>query len=269
MSASSVRNELTALFLGDVIGQAGARAVFARLKQIARRVSADIVIVNGENAAEGFGLTHETVTALFDAGATVITTGNHVWQRREITSLLDDEPRLLRPANYPSGVPGHGHCVVEVRGQKVAVANFQGRKRMPVTDCPFRKASDLVRSLERETRVILVDFHAEATDEKEAFAHYLDGTVTAIVGTHTHVATNDARVLPGGTAYQTDLGACGPGESVIGFVPEISIRRATTQLPIRNEVSDTDVILHGAVVKIDAQSGHATSIESLQERSAF
>jgi len=270
MSASkSARTELTALFLGDVIGQAGARAVFARLKQLAKRVSADIVIVNGENAAEGFGLTHDTVTSLFDAGATVITTGNHVWQRREITALLDEEPRLLRPGNYPSGVPGHGHCVVDVRGVPVAVANFQGRRRMPMTDCPFRKASDLVRSLERETKVILIDFHAEATEEKEAFAHHLDGTVSAIVGTHTHITTNDARILPKGTAYQTDLGACGPGESVIGFVPEISIRRALTQLPIRNEVSDAHVVLHGTVVTVDTDTGKALTITPIVEQTTF
>ena len=263
------RTTVTALFLGDVIGQAGARAVFGSLKQIAKRVSADIVIVNGENASEGFGLTHEAVSALFDAGASVITSGNHIWQRSEILSLIDSEPRLLRPANYPAGVPGHGHCVVNVRGTPVAVANLQGRRRMPMIDCPFRKATDLVRSLERETRIILIDFQAEATDEKEAFAHHLDGLVSAVVGTHTHVATNDARVLPGGTAYQTDLGACGPGESVIGFMPEISIRRAMTQLPIKNEVSATGVVLHGAVITIDAETGHAVSITRIEERSLF
>ncbi|MFW5688998.1 MAG: TIGR00282 family metallophosphoesterase [Spirochaetota bacterium] len=260
---------LTALFLGDVIGQAGARAVFAHLKQIARRVSADVVVVNGENASDGFGLTDEIVTSIFEAGAAVITTGNHVWQRKELYPLLDSEPRLLRPGNYPSGAPGHGHCVVDVRGTPVAVASFQGRKRMPAIDCPFRRAADLVRSLERETRIVLIDFHAEATDEKEAFAHHLDGSVSAIVGTHTHVATNDARVLPRGTAFQTDLGACGPGDSVIGFAPEISIRRAMTQLPLRNEVSGNPVVLNGAVVTIDAESGHALSISSVREISTF
>ncbi len=260
---------MTALFLGDVIGQAGARAVFAHLKRIAKQVAADLVIVNGENAAEGFGLTHEAVSALFDAGAMVITSGNHIWQQRDILRLLDDEPRLLRPANYPPGPPGHGVCVVEVRGIKVAVINLQGRKRMPMIDCPFRKATDLIRGLDRDIRVVLIDFHAEATDEKEAFALYLDGTVSAIVGTHTHVATNDARVLPKGTAYQTDLGACGPGESVIGFVPRISIQRALTQLPLRNEVSDANVVLHGAAVTIDTETGKAIDIVPIRERSYF
>lgn len=260
---------LTALFLGDVIGQAGARAVFAHLKQIARRVGADVVIVNGENASEGFGLTPETVTSFFEAGASAVTTGNHVWQRKEILPVLDEEPRLLRPANYPHGVPGHGHVVVDVRGTMVAIANLQGRKRMPSIDCPFRKASELVRSLERETKVILIDFHAEATDEKEAFAHHLDGSVSAIVGTHTHVATNDAHVLPKGTAYQTDIGACGPGDSVIGFSPEISIRRSLTQLPLKNEVSGEPVVLHGAAITVDVETGRAESIVPIVEASSF
>lgn len=267
--ASAARETITALFLGDVIGQAGARAVFAHLKQIAKRVSADVVVVNGENAAEGFGLTVEAVSALFDAGATVITTGNHIWQQREVLPLLNDEPRLLRPANYPAGVPGHGHCIVEVPGTRIAVMNFQGRKRMPAIDCPFRKAAELVRTVSRETRVILVDFHAEATDEKEAFAQHLDGTVSAVVGTHTHVPTLDARVLPRGTAYQTDLGACGPTESVIGFVPEISIRRALTQLPLKNEVSGNAVMLNGAAVTIDARTGKALDIVRIEELSAL
>lgn len=262
-------SEITVLFLGDVIGQAGARAVFANLKRIAKRVSADCVIVNGENASEGFGLTAETVTALFDAGADVITSGNHIWQRKELYPLLDSEPRLLRPANYPPGAPGHGSCTIDVRGTTVAVVNLQGRKRMPQIDCPFRKATELVRALERDTRVILIDFHAEATDEKEAFAHHLDGTVSAIVGTHTHVPTADEHVLPKGTAFQTDMGACGPGASVIGFQPDISIRRALTQLPLRNEVSDSPVVLNGAVVTIDVESGNAHSITRVTETSSF
>jgi metallophosphoesterase (TIGR00282 family) len=264
-----VGTPITALVLGDVIGQAGARAVFFHLKQLAKREGADLVIVNGENASEGFGLTRDTVDQFFEAGAAVITSGNHIWQRDEILSLLDDEPRLLRPANYPPGVPGHGECIVDVRGTKVAVMNLQGRKRLPMIECPFRKATDMVRRARKETNVILIDFHAEATDEKEAFAMHLDGQVSGIIGTHTHVATNDARVLPGGTAYQTDIGACGPGESVIGFVPEISIRRSLTQLPIRNEVSGTTVILHGAVITIDSESGHATEIRSISHQAEY
>ncbi len=263
------KDTITALFLGDVIGQAGARAVFARLKQMTRSVSADLVVINGENAAEGFGVTVDGVSALFDAGASIITTGNHIWQQREVLSLLDSEPRLLRPANYPPGIPGHGQAVLEVRGVKVAVLNLQGRSRMPAIDCPFRKATDMIRALERETRIVLIDFHAEATDEKEAFGQHLDGSVSAVVGTHTHVATSDARILPKGTAYQTDLGACGPAESVIGFVPQISIQRALTQLPLKNEVSGNQVVLHGAAVKIDVDTGKALAITPIVETSFF
>jgi metallophosphoesterase (TIGR00282 family) len=193
----------------------------------------------------------------------VITTGNHIWQRSEILPLLDSEPRLLRPANYPAGVPGHGVVTLDVRDTPVTVVNLQGRRRMPMTDCPFRKATEILRSSSNGT-VVVVDFHAEATDEKEAMAFYLDGKVAAVVGTHTHVATNDARILPKGTAYMTDLGACGPSDSVIGFLPAISVRRALTQLPLRNEVSDNAALLCGAVVTVDAASGKASSIETVR-----
>ena len=258
---------LTALFIGDIIGQPGIRVVFTNLKQLVKKTGADMVVVNGENAADGFGLTPEAVATIFEAGATVITSGNHIWQKKEVFSLLDSEPRLLRPANYPSGDPGHGHCVVEVKGTRVAVVNLQGRVRMVRTDCPFRKAGDILRAVEKESDIVLLDFHAEATEEKEALAFYLDGRIAAQVGTHTHIPTADARVLPKGTAYITDLGATGPRDSVIGFNPEISIRRALTQLPLRNEVSETAAEINGAVVVVDVESGLAQSIESVREES--
>ena len=159
---------LTALFIGDVIGQPGTRAVFTNLKQLIKRTGADITIVNGENAADGFGITPEAAAIIFESGATVITSGNHIWQKKDVFSLLDSEPRILRPANYPPGAPGHGHCVVECKGVRVAVVNLQGRVRMVRTDCPFRKAQDILRTLDKEADVVLLDFHAEATDEKEA-----------------------------------------------------------------------------------------------------
>jgi len=258
---------LTVLFVGDVIGQPGTRAVFAQLKTLTKAYGADFVVVNGENASDGFGMTPEVVSTLFDSGADVITSGNHIWQKKEVFSLLDREPRLLRPANYPPGVPGHGHCVVERKGIQVVVMNLQGRVRMVRSDCPFRKANELLRSVKKETQVVLVDFHAEATEEKEAMALYLDGKVSAVVGTHTHVQTADARILPNGTAFMTDLGATGPGGSVIGFDPDISIRRSLTQLPLRNEVSATPAFLHGAVVQVDATTGRATSIVPVREAS--
>ena len=256
---------ITVLFLGDVVGQPGNRAVFAHLKRIAKREAADCVIVNGENAAEGFGLTPETVSNLFDAGAQVVTTGNHIWQRKEIYPLLDSEPRLLRPANYPSPDPGHGVCTIDVKGIQVAVMNLQGRVRMPNTDCPFRRANELIRAVKRDAQLIIVDFHAEETAEKEALALSLDGQITAQVGTHTHVTTNDARVLPGGTAFITDVGACGPKDAVIGFDPAISVRRALTQLPLRNEVSENPAVINGVVIEADADTGRALSIRSIRE----
>jgi 2',3'-cyclic-nucleotide 2'-phosphodiesterase len=262
-----VSQSLTALFIGDIIGQPGTRVVFTNLKQLIRKTGADIVVVNGENAVDGFGLTPEAVATIFESGATVITSGNHIWQKKEVFSLLDSEPRLLRPANYPPGDPGHGHCIVEVKGARVAVINLQGRVRMVRSDCPFRKAADILRAVEKESDIILLDFHAEATDEKEALAFYLDGRIAAQVGTHTHIPTADARVLPKGTAYITDLGATGPTESVIGFSPDISIRRALTQLPLRNEVSETTAEINGAVVVVDVESGLAKSIEPVREES--
>ena len=258
---------LTALFIGDVIGQPGIRAVFTHLKQLVKKTGADIVVVNGENAADGFGLTPEAVSTIFEAGANVITSGNHIWQQKEVFNLLDSEPRLLRPANYPPGVPGHGHCVVDIKGTRVAVMNLQGRVRMVRTDCPFRKAIDLLRTLDKEADVILLDFHAEATDEKEALAAYLDGRIAAQVGTHTHVPTADARVLPKGTAYITDLGSTGPASSVIGFNPSVSIRRVLTQLPLKNEVGESAAHINGAVVVVDLESGLAQSIETIREES--
>lgn len=259
---------LTALFIGDLIGQPGTRAVFSSLRRIIKSTGADFVVVNAENAVEGFGLTPETAQMIFDSGADVITTGNHIWQKKEVFDLLDSEERILRPANYPSGDPGHGHCIVECNGVRVAVMNLQGRVRMVRTDCPFRKAQDILKIVGKDADVVLLDFHAEATDEKEALAMYLDGRIAAQVGTHTHVQTADARVLPRGTAYMTDLGATGPRDSVIGFNPEISIRRSLTQVPLKNEVSDTPAMINGAVVVVDPDTGLAQSITALSEEAA-
>jgi len=267
--AAEKNNEITILILGDVIGQSGSRAVFAHLRQIIKNTRADFVIVNGENASDGFGLTPELLSSFFEAGADVVTTGNHIWQQKEILRTLDDQPRVLRPANYPPGAHGHGLYLGQAGETPVAVMNLQGRTRMAPIDCPFRKAKDLVASLSGKAQIILVDFHAEATNEKEAFALYLDGQVTAVIGTHTHVPTNDARVLPKGTAFQTDLGSCGPRNAVIGFDPETSIRRALTQLPLRNEVSDNAATLNGLIVRADAKNGTATSVERYSFQSLF
>ncbi len=258
---------LKALILGDIVGRSGCRAVFIGLQKHVKKYSADVVVINAENAVEGFGITPEVAGQIFSAGANVITTGNHIWQQGEVLSYLDTEDRILRPANYPSGVHGHGTCIVEVKGRKIGVINLQGRTRMWTIDCPFKKGRELVRKMRQETKIIFVDFHAEATDEKEALGCYLDGEVTAIVGTHTHIQTADERILPGGTAYITDLGMTGPSDSVIGFDPRISVQRSLTQMPLRNEVSDNPATIQGIVLEVDQENGRALSVERVREES--
>jgi 2',3'-cyclic-nucleotide 2'-phosphodiesterase len=254
------------LILGDVIGQSGMRAVVSALKGLIRQYRADVVIVNGENAADGFGINAQLAEQLFKAGADVITTGNHVWHDDSIADLLNNNPTILRPDNYPGGAPGSGVYIHESRGGNLAVVNLQGRDRMPAIDCPFRRAREILKRLKGKVSGVVVDFHAESTEEKEALAHYLDGDVTVLYGTHTHVQTADERVLPGGTAYITDIGASGPDDSVIGFDPEISMRRVLTQLPLKNEVATGAATLHGLFVESDG-NGRATSVERITYRS--
>lgn len=257
---------LTALILGDVIGQPGCRALYVGLKGLIKANRADVVVVNGENAADGFGLTPELMPYFFDNGVDVVTSGNHIWNRREIFPLLDSLPNLLRPANYPSRTPGKGFCRFKVKDTAIAVLNLQGRKDMTPIDCPFRVAKELLSREIGDTKVILVDFHAESTEEKEAMAHYLDGQVSVLVGTHTHVQTADEKILPGGTGYITDLGMIGPVESVIGSDCEISIRRSLTHMPIKLEVADSTVSICGIVVEIDTSTGKTTRIERIAAR---
>jgi hypothetical protein len=254
--------------VGDVIGQPGCRALFSLLPGAIRATGANFVIVNGENAADGFGLTPEQVGQFFQAGANVITSGNHIWHREELFRTLDQEQRLLRPHNYPKSNPGHGYGVYETRGTKVGVINLQGRHRMKPIDCPFRGSREAIRAVTKETKLIFVDFHAEDTEEKESLGIYLDGEVTAIFGTHTHVATADERILRKGSAYITDIGATGPVESVIGFNPAISVERALTQMPLRNEVAEGKAALNGVVITANAESGKAHSIERYRAESA-
>ncbi len=206
---------MVVLLLGDVCGQPGSRALFLGLHTLVKDYRADMVIVNGENAAGGFGLNAELMNQFFSLGVNVITSGNHIWQQDDLRPLLESEKRLLRPANYPPAAPGHGSVVVEIKGHKVGVLNLQGRQSLPSIDCPFRVGSDQVAKLRKQTPLILVDFHAENPEEKEALALYFDGKVSAVVGTHTHVQTADEKILPHKTAYITDLGLCGPSESVI------------------------------------------------------
>jgi hypothetical protein len=205
---------------------------------------------------------------LFSSGIDVITSGNHIWQKQELLPLLEREERLLRPVNYPPKNPGHGHCIVQSRATAVAVINAQGRMRMWSLDCPFRKTQETVRSVQHEAKIVIVDFHAEATDEKEAFAHYLDGRVGAVIGTHTHMQTADERILPNGTAYITDAGMTGPRDSVIGFNPEISVQRMLTQLPLKNEVAENTACIQGVSLTFDRETGKALSIDRICEYSS-
>jgi metallophosphoesterase (TIGR00282 family) len=226
----------------------------------------DLVIVNGENAAAGFGLTAKIAGDLFDLGVDVITSGNHIWDKREIYEHLDREERLLRPANYPPGLPGRGAGLFETSsGIKVGVINLEGRVFMNNLDCPFRTADQLIRELRRHTPIILVDFHGEATSEKMAMGYYLDGQVSAVIGTHTHVQTADERILPGGTAYITDAGMTGSRDAVIGIRKELAIEKFLTQLPVRFEVAKKDSWLCGALVEVDRETGRAVEVQRIQE----
>ena len=255
------------LILGDVIGQPGLRAVISSIKSLSRKYRADVVVVNGENADDGFGITSDIAGQLFRAGVDVVTTGNHVWHDDQVAQLLNREAHVLRPDNYPSGAPGTGVATVDRRVPPVHVVNLQGRIHMAPIDCPFRAARDLVKRLKQVSPIIIVDFHAESTEEKEALALYLDGDVSVLFGTHTHVQTADERILPKGTAYITDVGACLPPKSVIGFEPSISIRRSLTQIPIKNEVASAAATIHGLSVKIENSSGKALSVERIRYQS--
>lgn len=252
------------LFVADVIGNPGRKTVKGLLRLVRNQTSADVVILNGENSAGGFGITPDIFRELVGTGVDVITTGNHVWDKKEILPLLDSEPHLLRPANYPPGNPGHGWAVIEKDGTRLAVLNLQGRAFMPAIDDPFRAADALLAELADKADVFVVDFHAEATAEKQAFAYYLDGRVAAVVGTHTHVQTADERVLPKGTAAITDLGMTGGLDGVIGMKAEISIQRQILQARgERFQPADNDLHLQGAVVEIDTSTGRSVSIERL------
>ncbi len=252
------------LFVADVIGSPGRKVTKGLARLVRAEAGVQAAIVNGENSAGGFGITPDIVGEFFELGFEVITTGNHVWDKREILPLLDKEPRLLRPENYPIGNPGSGKVVIEVGSVRLAVLNLQGRVFMPPIDDPFRTADRLLAELQDEADVVVVDFHAEATSEKQAMGHYLDGRVAAVVGTHTHVQTADERVLPRGTAYITDIGLSGSLGGIIGMKPEISLHRQLMQTRgERMQPADTDLHLQGAVVEIDENTGLATSIERL------
>jgi metallophosphoesterase (TIGR00282 family) len=249
------------LFIGDVIGRPGRRALKRHLPSLLNRYSPSLVIANGENAAGGIGITEKVGKELFTQ-VDVLTSGNHIWDKREAIEYLKREPRLIRPANYPPGNPGKGAFIFkEDGGKKMAVLNLQGRVFMEPVDCPFRKADEEVEVLKAVTPVIIVDFHAEATSEKQAMGWYLDGKVSAVVGTHTHVVTADERILPGGTAFITDVGMAGGYNSIIGIRKDQALKRFLTARPQRFEPAKEGTFLSVLFVEINSKTGKALSIK--------
>ncbi|MBI5585957.1 MAG: TIGR00282 family metallophosphoesterase [Deltaproteobacteria bacterium] len=258
---------VTILFIGDVVGRPGRRVVRELLPGLVDRYRVDLVVANGENASGGIGLSPKGAEELLAAGVHVLTSGNHIWKKKEIIPYLEDTEDLIRPANYPPTVPGAGATIKETAaGIPVAVLNLLGRTFMEAVECPFRKAEAEVAKLKVRTPILLVDFHAEATSEKMALGWFLDGKASAVVGTHTHVQTSDERILPLGTAYLTDVGMTGPADSVIGVRKEIAIDRFLTQMPHKFEVAKKDLVLEAALVTVDEQSGKALGISRLRER---
>jgi metallophosphoesterase (TIGR00282 family) len=252
------------LFIGDIVGKTGRQALSRELHRLVDRHLVDCVIANGENAAGGFGLTEEVARDLFKLGVDLITSGNHIWDKKDALDFIQREERVVRPANYPEGTPGHGSAVFTTAGGvKIAVLNLEGRVFMNNLDCPFRTADREVTRLKKETAVVFVDFHAEATSEKVSLGWYLDGKASAVLGTHTHVQTADERVLPGGTAYISDVGMTGAFDSVIGIRKEEAITKFLTQLPTKFEVAKGNIRLNGVLVEVDEISGKALGIERI------
>jgi metallophosphoesterase (TIGR00282 family) len=255
------------LFAGDVVGRPGRDILSRGLDRLRRELTLDFVVANVENAAGGFGITPEIADQFFDRGIDVLTSGNHIWDKKEILSYLVREPRLLRPINYPPKLPGSGSYVGRTpSGVPVAVLNLQGRVFMPSIDCPFQAADREIPRLAKEAKVILVDMHCDATSEKTAMGWYLDGRVSAVVGTHTHVPTADERVLTGGTAYITDIGMCGPFDSVIGIERESAFARFLTAVPTKFETAKGDPWMNAVLIDIEEASGRARSIERVRFR---
>jgi metallophosphoesterase (TIGR00282 family) len=252
------------LMVGDVYGEPGRAAIQTLLPRLRQEHAIDLAVVNVENAAGGFGITPPIAKTFLEQGVDVMTTGNHVWDKKEIVPHIVKENLLLRPANFPEGTPGVGYVTVKAGPHRVGVVNLMGRVFMNPIDCPFRKADEIMAQLRKETPIILVDMHAEATSETLAMGWYLDGRATAVVGTHRHVQTADERVLPGGTAYITDLGLTGPTDGVIGVDRQQVIQRFMTQMPIKFETAKGPAALHGVVSTLDPETGRATSIQRLR-----
>lgn len=250
---------MNVLILGDIYGRPGRRIVAEYLPELVEQYKPVLIVANGENAAGGFGLTRKVAEELFALGIHVLTSGNHIWDQKEMYAYIGEDPRILRPANYPPQVPGNSVYLHRCQGAVVAVVSLMGRVFMGDYDCPFRTADQILASLPPEVTHVIIDFHGEATSEKIALAHYLDGRVSAVVGTHTHVPTVDEQILPQGTAYITDLGMCGPIHSVLGVDPQIVINKFLTQLPARFAVAKGPAALNGVVISL-TENGLAEGI---------
>ncbi|MBV8814988.1 MAG: TIGR00282 family metallophosphoesterase [Verrucomicrobia bacterium] len=257
---------LRLLFLGDIIGEPGRKAVIETLPQLKSAWEIDFAVVNGENVAAGRGITPRLAIDLLRCGAAVITTGDHIWDQKDVISFIETEPRLLRPINYPDGTPGAGSIVLETAKGKVGVINVQGRTFMlPALENPFRRVLAEVERIREQTQIIFVDVHAETTSEKIALGRFLDGKVSAVAGTHTHVQTADERIFPGGTAFICDVGMCGPTESVLGREIQPIVQRFVSSMPINFPVAKGEVKLHGLVVDIDEGTGRALAVRRVAE----
>lgn len=255
---------LKVLVIGDVVGRPGRNGLKEYLKTNGSQY--DLIIANGENAAGGKGITAEIVYEFFNYGVDLITMGNHVWDKKEIVKFIEDEPHLIRPANYPPNSPGQGSALLELAENiKIGVINLAGRIFLPALDCPFRTGQALIQEIRKETPIIIVDFHAEATSEKVAMGWYLDGQVSAVLGTHTHIQTADERILPEGTAYISDIGMTGPRNSVLGVKKELILERFLTQLPTRFQIAGGEVIFNAVSLQINPHTGKCLHISRIKE----
>jgi hypothetical protein len=253
------------LFIGDIVGKAGRKAIEGVLEEVVAEHEVDFIIANGENAAGGMGLTPPIASEILAEGVNVITSGNHIWAKKEIIPFLEDEKRLLRPANYPAGVPGRGAGIFRAgNGKKIGVLNLEGRVFMKHLDCPFRVGEKEVERLRQETEIVVIDFHAEATSEKVAMGWFMSGKVSAVLGTHTHIQTCDEKILNEGTAYITDVGMTGPLDSVIGIRKDVALERLLTQIPWKFDVATENIELQGVVIEVDAKTGRSKRIRRVR-----
>ncbi len=257
-----IQSKMNLLFIGDVVSQSGCNIIRQKLSNLKKEYQVDLVIANGENSAVGNGILPKSADFLFDSGVDIITLGNHTFKRREIYDYLEEHEHIIRPANYPSSVPGKGYCVYDMGRISVAVINLIGQVYLDANNCPFQAVDEILKQL--DTNIIIVDFHGEATGEKGAMGYYLDGRVSAVLGTHTHVQTADEQILPQGTGFISDVGMTGPIQSILGVAPDCIVRKMTTHLPTRFEVRDTPCMINAVFLQIEEKSGHCALIQRLK-----